>query len=149
MATTTPKITTSEVEVQVGKVNSKTTISPTTDTPHVETSQTSSTPVVKVYCDPSEVFNELPVTTLAMITDLTKKKFSDEIVATGQITDSKMSEFRGAWLRDVVSAAHKQFLKVTTEKNEKKAREFYKELRARGMEREECIKLSGYNPDLV
>lgn len=144
---TTPKTVSAEVDVIPGKVVQTSTKN--NGDVKVETSQTSSTPVVKVYCEPSEIFNELPITTLAMITDLTKKKFSDEIVAAGQITDSKMSEFRGAWLRDVVSAAHKQFLKVTTEKNEKKAREFYKELKARGMSREEAIKLSGYNPDLV
>jgi hypothetical protein len=102
--------------------------------------------VQRAYVNPEEVFNELPITLLEQLTDLAKQKFADEIVA-GHNTDSDMAGFRSALLRDLIKAQHKQLVTRVSEKMEKKAREFYKELRARGIDREQAIKMSGYRPE--
>jgi hypothetical protein len=134
----------SEVEVITGKVTSKTTEKD--GNVSTETSQSSSTPVVRAYVDPSDVFNELPVTTMEQLTDLAKQRFASEIVA-GHNTDSDIAGFRTTVVRELVKQQHKQLVARVSDKMERKAREFYKELRARGVEREAAIKMSGYKPE--
>jgi hypothetical protein len=102
--------------------------------------------VVTTYVDPQDVFNELPAVTRDFITDLCKDKFSREIMATGELTDSKLAGFRNAYLIDVVSAAHKQLVKLQAMRSETRARELYKQLRSRGIAPAEASKASGYNP---
>lgn len=101
-----------------------------------------------VYVEANSVFGNVPVTTLEQITDLARNRFASEIVAVGQVTDSQMSAFRLSVLRDLIKQQHKQLVTRVADKMERKAREFYKELRARGIDREQAIKMSGYNPEL-
>lgn len=106
----------------------------------------STTEVVKAYVDPDAVFNEIAITTMDMLTDLAKQKFADIIVA-GHNTDAAMAGFRTTIIRDMVKQAHKQLVTRVADKTEKKAREFYKELRVRGISVHDAVKMSGYVPE--
>lgn len=102
----------------------------------------------KPYVDPDAVFNEIPITTLDMLTDLAKNKFSSIIVA-GHNTDSDIAGFRTTLLRDLVATAHKQLVTRVKDKTEKNGRTFYRELRARGISVCDAIRMSDYRPDDV
>lgn len=101
-----------------------------------------------VYVDANTVFAQVPVTVLDQITDLAKNRYASEIVAAGQVTDAQMCHFRLSVVRDLIKQQHKQFVTRVADKIEKKSREFYRELRARGIDKDQAVKMSGYNPDL-
>ena len=102
--------------------------------------------VKRVYFPATDFLSELPITLVEQMTALTKKKFSD-VVLSGNITDEQMRGLRVQYLIATISGLHKQFEKSVNERKEKAQREQYKELRAKGIDKKDAVKISGYNPD--
>ena len=98
-----------------------------------------------LYVAASTILNELPKSTVDMLTVMAKRKFSDQILA-GHDTDKHVSQFRTEYITDMISAAHKQFVKQVKVKDEARCRELYTQLRARGVSVVDASKASGYNP---
>jgi len=100
----------------------------------------------KVYFAATDFLSELPITLVEQITELTKKKFSDDFLST--VSDEKLKGYRTMFLIETISSMHKQHEKMVRERKEKKQRESYKEYRSKGVSKEDAVKISGYNPDL-
>lgn len=100
----------------------------------------------KVYFAATDFLSELPITFIEQMTELTKKKFSDDFLST--VSDEKLKGYRTQFLIVTISAMHKQHEKMVKERKEKKAREWYKELRSKGVTKENAVMVTGYNPDL-
>jgi hypothetical protein len=117
----------------------------TTESDRVDGPQIS---VTTLYTSADNVFSEIPIPVMEKLTDLAKNRFSAEIVAAGQTSDKQLSVFRTTFICDIIAQQHKQLVSRVSLKKLLKAREFFKQLRARGVSRVDAIKLSGYDPDL-
>lgn len=108
----------------------------------VEEKKDAATPL---YTQANAVLDELPVTAVEQLTIMAKRKFSDQILA-GHSNDKAVSGFRTAYLVDMLSAQHKQFIKAVKTRDEQRCRELYTQLRSRGISVADASKASGYNP---
>jgi len=98
-----------------------------------------------MYMVASLVLNELPITTVDALKVMAKRKFADQLLA-GHATDKDVAGYCTAYIVDIISAAHKQFVKQVKVKDENRTRELYTQLRARGISVADASKASGYNP---
>lgn len=98
-----------------------------------------------LYIAAMDVFNELPITTVDKLTVMTKRKFSDQILA-GHTTDKHLMQYRVSYITELIDAQHKQFVKTVKARDEARCRELYTSLRERGISVADASKASGYNP---
>lgn len=107
----------------------------------------SATPIERLYVEADGVFNELPVTTLDALNFLVNAHSDySKFIAAGHTSDNDRAAYRTALIVEMVNAAFKQKDKAVKAQIESKARKFYLELVARGVEQDKAQKLANYFP---